>query len=436
MRPRETRAPGKRLSAPVPGQLRVGIFTDDFYPDSGGVCRSIELQLAELVRRGYHGTLFSPHVNFTPPPAGDYTTIPTWRVPYSPSYMCSLQFSDALARRIARRFTFDVVHSQNERGSMVLAAKIANLQGIPHVHTFHSNYAGTHATTPRQAWGSSMLFLPLASRVVRRASARPLAVSVRRPAPVAGEDSPLAVRDWMNVTRLAACPDAVTSPAPFLVDTVVRASGGALAGRASVVPSGVSSRFTEVRRRRPVGAGIRFLSCGRLGAEKRVDAIVRAFALLGRDDAELVIAGGGPEEGALKQLARTVRHGSVRFTGHIGDVGEVAQTIADADVFVLASYRFDTQGMVLAESAAAGTPILYCDDRLSVGVGPDNALLVEPTVEGLAAGMRTLAEDRARLAAMAEATASLRAGLTTAAMGERYEAIYRAAIARVGGHTS
>ena len=40
--------------------LRIGIFTDDFYPNSGGVARSIELQISELHALGHDVVLFAP----------------------------------------------------------------------------------------------------------------------------------------------------------------------------------------------------------------------------------------------------------------------------------------------------------------------------------------------------------------------------------------
>ncbi len=79
-------------------------------------------------------------------------------------------------------------------------------------------------------------------------------------------------------------------------------------------------------------------------------------------------------------------------------------------MFVLASYRFDTQGMVLAEAAAAGTPILYCDDRLTVGVGPDNALLTGHEPGELATGMRALLDAPERLETMSAAVAGTGTG--------------------------
>jgi glycosyltransferase involved in cell wall biosynthesis len=156
---------------------------------------------------------------------------------------------------------------------------------------------------------------------------------------------------------------------------------------------------------------------------------VDAFGRLGRDDAELHIVGTGPTEGALRQKAARIRNGKVRFLGHFDDAGLMAQEIADADVFVLASYRFDTQGMVLAEAAAAGTPILYCDDRLTVGVGPDNALLTGHEPGELATGMRALMDDPERRETMSAGSRERGRLLTPAAMRDNYLAVYRQAIA-------
>lgn len=419
-----------RRTPPEPGQRRVGIFTDDFFPASGGVGRSIQMQIDELVRRGDHVTLLAPHAEFQPPERGDYVTLPILPGARSLSFLCSLRFDEAVTRKVVDECTFDVVHSQNERGAMALAARVAGAQGIPHVHTFHSNYAGTHATWPKASALSSVLFLPAVPHILARVSGRTPEVWTRRPAHgVTAEDSILAPTDWRNLARIAAYFDAVTSPAQFVIDSITEASGGALTDRSFVIPSGVAEAFAQAERRRPRQETVRFVSCGRLAAEKRVDRIVRAMAELGRDDAELVVIGDGPELRSLQGLARTVEHGHVRFLGHIPSLTRLAQEIADADVFVLASYHFDTQGMVLAEAASAGAGILYCDDRLTVGVTPENSLLTGETAASLARGMRALMGDRDRLGRMAAASRRLAPELTTQAMGERYSAVYDRVIA-------
>lgn len=406
--------------------LRVGIFTDDFFPESGGVSRSIELQLQELQRAGHQVTLFAPGVHFTPPAAGAWVGLPYWRLPGTPSFLCSLQATGQVAARIAAEHRLDVVHSQNERGSLFLASRVARIAGVPHVHTFHSNYVGTHRTTPIASGLNSLTFLDWSSRAFARQSGgndfRPRSPSD----PQSNSDSIFAGRDWRSLARIAASVDAFTSPAGYLIDSIVDASGGALSERGRVVPSGVADVFRHAERQRPPGR-IRLLSCGRLGPEKRVEAILAAFELLGRDDVELHIVGSGAAASSLKQQASRINHGTVRFLGHFDDATAIAQEIADADIFVLASHRFDTQGMVLAEAAAAGTAILYCDDRLRVGVAEQNSLLTGPSPKELAAGLAELVDDPARLAQMSTSSREIGAALTLEAMTQAYLASYRLA---------
>lgn len=409
--------------------LDIGIFTDDFYPESGGVSRSIQLQLQQLSAAGHRVTLFAPGIQLTPPAECAWEGLPYWRLPGTPSFLCSLQVRPGLARRIAADHQLDVVHSQNERGSMFLAGLVAGELGVPHVHTFHSNYVGTHRTTPLASGLNSLTYLDWSGRWLRRLTGRGQDVPAGLPTdPDAAADSALAPRDWRSLARLASTMDAFTSPAAYLVNAIVDASAGTLADRGHVVASGVADAFVRAERKRPRGEVTRFLSCGRLGAEKRVDVILDAFDRLGRDDAELHIVGTGSAEGALRQHAARIRHGQVRFLGHFDDADLIAQEIADADVFVLASYRFDTQGMVLAEAAATGTPILYCDDRLTVGVGPENALLTGPEPAALAAGMRELMDSPDRLLRMSAASKQLGRRLTADAMRDNYLAVYRQTI--------
>ncbi|MGV8910010.1 MAG: glycosyltransferase family 4 protein, partial [Propionicimonas sp.] len=406
-------------------ELDIGIFTDDFYPESGGVSRSIQLQVQQLSAAGHRVTLFAPDVHLTPPQECAWEGLPSWRLPGTPSYLCSLPVGRRLARRIAADRPLDLVHSQNERGSIFLAAQVARAAGVPQVHTFHSNYVGTHRTTPVISGLNSVTYLDWAGRWLRRLAGGSGSGEVGFPTdPGSAVDSVFARRDWRSLARIASTVDAFTSPAGFVIDSVVDASAGTLAGRGRVVPSGVAEAFVRAERKRPRGAVTRFLSCGRLGPEKRVDVILDAFGRLGRDDAELHIVGTGSAEGALRQQAARIRHGKVRFLGHFDDGDLIAQELADADVFVLASYRFDTQGMVLAEAAATGTPILYCDDRLTVGVGPLNSVLTGHEPAELATGMRALLDAPGRLETMSAASRDVGRGLTAAAMRDNYLAVY------------
>ena len=415
--------------------LRIGILSDDFYPHSGGVSRSIQQQIDNLVALGHEVTLFVPRWEFEPPANCRWEALPQWRFPGTPSYLCSLAATPGIAARIAAEHHLDVVHSQNERGSLYLGALVARAAGVPQVHTFHSNYVGTHRTNTGSSGFNSLSYLPLAPQLLRLAGGRP-DVPTRRPvSEAAGEDSVHARRDWRNLARIAAGVDAFTSPAGYMIDCIVDAAPE-LAGRGHVVPSGIDPLFAAAGRRRdPHDTLVRVVTCSRLGSEKRVDALVRAVAELNRPDIELVIIGTGPAEPTLRRLAEPLPAGRVRFLGRL-DAAEVAAEMADADVYALASYHFDTQGMVLAEAAAAGAPILYCDERLRVGVSPANALLTGPSASELAAGLSALADDPERRRAMAQASREIGGRLTGETMAQTYLTVYREAIERVSGRSS
>lgn len=407
-------------------QLRIGIFVDDFFPKSGGVARSVELQINELVRMGHKVTLFAPKPFFIPPENCDSEALDVWRIPGTESFLSSLRFGKKTAQRIAHQYMFDVIHSENERGAMFLAAQVAKIQDVPHVHTFHSNYAGTHRTSPFLSALNSLTYLHIAPLIMRRLRPERSGMKLYFPRDLsAPERIPLARADWKNVARLAQYVDAFTSPADFVIDAIVDASRGQLKDRAHVIPNGVSPIFAKAERIRPNEEVVRFLSCGRLDPEKRVDTIIKAFQKLHHENTELYIVGSGSIEADLKRLAKKeIEEETIKFLGHYNDIERIANEFANADVFVFASYRFDTQGMVLAEAAASGTPIIYCDDRLKVGVTPENSLLVNASVSAIEDGMRFFVQNRDKQAAMAEASKHVGKGVSAEIMEEHFVSVY------------
>jgi 1,2-diacylglycerol 3-alpha-glucosyltransferase len=77
-----------------------------------------------------------------------------------------------------------------------------------------------------------------------------------------------------------------------------------------------------------------------------------------RPDALFVIAGEGPALGHLGRLARELgvtEH--VRFIGYLDRNTELPDCYAAGDAFVFAS-RTETQGLVLLEAMAQGTPVV------------------------------------------------------------------------------
>jgi glycosyltransferase involved in cell wall biosynthesis len=99
------------------------------------------------------------------------------------------------------------------------------------------------------------------------------------------------------------------------------------------------------------------LSASRLEPEKSVDLIIRAFAMICRDNPNviLVVAGTGSELSALRNLVTKFEITSnVRFVGFRTDVSAL---MVMADAFVIAS-EAEPFGLSILESMSLGTPVV------------------------------------------------------------------------------
>ncbi len=171
------------------------------------------------------------------------------------------------------------------------------------------------------------------------------------------------------------------------------------------------SRFGPERRvERLFPGAINVLYAGRLTTEKGADLLADAFvAARARDPRlHLVLAGGGPEEGALRR--RLGEHAT--FLGWL-DGDELARAYASADLFCFAS-RTDTFGQVILEAQASGLPVVAVAEG-----GPRN--LVQTGVTGL---LRPPVAD-----ALADALVGL------AASPQRRRRLADSALTAVGGRT-
>jgi len=120
---------------------------------------------------------------------------------------------------------------------------------------------------------------------------------------------------------------------------------------------------------------VNVLYAGRLTKEKGVDLLADAFLAARRQDPRLhlVLAGGGPEEAALR--SRLGDHAT--FLGWLsGD--DLPRAYASADAFMFAS-ETDTFGQVVLEAQASGLPVA------AVGVGGPASLISDGETGMLAA---------------------------------------------------
>ncbi|HWH10435.1 MAG TPA: glycosyltransferase [Solirubrobacteraceae bacterium] len=144
---------------------------------------------------------------------------------------------------------------------------------------------------------------------------------------------------------------------------------------------------------------VNVLYAGRLTREKGVDLLAESFLAARAIDPRLhlVLAGGGPEEGQLRE--RLGEHAT--FLGWLsGD--RLAEAYASADVFLFAS-QTDTFGQVVLEAQASGTPVVAVAAGGPTGLITDGAtgILCPASAQALAGAVVELAGNpllRGRLA--------------------------------------
>lgn len=406
--------------------FHIAIVIDDQFPTSSGVSRSVQTQIEELLKLGHRVTLLVPTADSTE--SSESLAIiqtPFLRVPGLPSHTSILRNNRFIVNKLCRKHKFDIIHSQTDSGALLLAAKIAKRQHIPHIHTFHTNVAGSHDAYPiLMLIGSAGVRLnAIRISILRR---RFLARShLKRNIPT---EKTMSRFDWRSQAMIANSVDGITTPAHYMAN-YINAAAEKTSIKTAVIPNSYNYAFeyyasrTERKRK---SSTLRFISIGRVVKEKRLDVMIDAFKQANIPNSELIIVGDGPEYKRLKKY--TDKNNNIKMTGHIKDKKDIFQLLRDSDVFVLTSYRFDSQAIVLAEALVAGVPVLYCDDRLTIGVNEQNSILTKPNIYDIANGMQQYADDSLRKK-LATGTKSVFNELSPQVMAASYISFYEEILA-------
>ena len=314
--------------------MRVLIVHDYGTPVGGAEHLSLALRDG-LRRRGHEARLFASAAEPLPglPARADYTAYGSMR--WRRVLQVANPAAAAALRRVVRTFRPDVVHVRmfmTQLSPLVLPA----LRGVPALlHVVNYN-----------------LICPLNTKTLPDGS--PCAV---RQGAVCHRTGCL---PWVGVAR-AAAQTALTDLGVFervvanshWVRRRLERDGVRVDG---VVWNGVPDRPA----RPPLAAPPVVAFAGRLVAKKGVDTLVEAFARVAAEvpDARLLVAGGGPEEGALRALVdRRGLAGRVRFLGHLSRDGLEA-AFAGAWVQAVPSTWEEPFGIVAAEAMVRGTAVV------------------------------------------------------------------------------
>lgn len=298
------------------------------------------------------------------------------------------------------RWKPDVIHTQCEFSTFLLARKISDHTGAPIVHTYHTIYEDyTHYFSPSRAWGR---------RVV-------------------------AVFSRHTIAQTAA----VIAPTEK-VRTILE--GYAVNRPVSVIPTGIDlSRFSgltdrEHLRRLKAKLGIPMDNfvltyVGRLAKEKNVEELLACLAELNRSDVTLLLVGDGPYRQTLEAAVHGLGlDGRVVFTGMVKPA-QVADYYRLGDLFVSASTS-ETQGLTYIEALASGLPALCRKDGCLDGVIVDgvNGWQFETGGEFTARLQEFLADEPSRKAMSAAAAKQAQENFSAQRFAQRVAEVYAAAI--------
>jgi 1,2-diacylglycerol 3-alpha-glucosyltransferase len=367
--------------------MRVLFVSDVYFPRVNGVSTSIRTFRGDLAQLGVETTLVAPAY----PGADDdadpsIIRVPSGAVPRDPE---DRRFLGGPLRRVLDAnlaATVDLVHIHTPFIAHYAAARFARTHGLPVVATYHTFFEDyLHH------------YVPILPRGIGRWIARRFTLS--QCDDVAELISPSAPM------REALLAYGVTTPI-------------------EVLPTGLPAEsFVQ-------GDGARFrkafdlpadspllLYVGRVAFEKNIDFLLRMFVRLRvrRPDALFVIAGEGPALPHLVKLARELGLEShVRFIGYLDRRTELPDCYAAGNAFVFAS-RTETQGLVLLEAMAQGTPVVSTAELGTRSIlTPDcGAYVVPEDEETFAAAVSDALQltpessRRAQLRAHAESWASL-----------------------------
>lgn len=382
--------------------MKVIMFTNTFVPHVGGVTRSILTLKAEMERRGHSVLVVAPSYDGYQADEPDVLRVPAIKKLAGSDYSMPVPMSRHIRDEI-EAFGPDVIHVHHPFLLGDTGLRMAASLRVPSVFTYHTRYefylGPNVAPNGRLAHLVRSLadgFADVADMVVAPSA------SVRDILLERGVKSPIAV-------------------IPTGID---------LAGMAAGDREGMRARLGFGPETFVVG------HLGRLAPEKNLSYLGGALEtfLKRNPDARFILSGRGPAKSALTERLDAAGVGQQVQMLDPFEVGDLASFYAAMDVFAFASHS-ETQGLVIPEALAAGTPVVALDApgvREAVGGNDCGRLLPAEAstsafsdaleeIQALPAGERAIMREAARAAA---------ASYSVENMGSAFEELYTEMIAK------
>jgi glycosyltransferase involved in cell wall biosynthesis len=379
--------------------MRVLFVSDVFFPRVNGVSTSIATFRADLDRLGVETLLVAPRY------AGEMLSeergvvrVAGSKVPGDPEDR-RMRWG-ALRRALVglERESFDLVHVHTPFIAHYAGVREARRRGVPVLatyHTFFEEYLHHYVPVLPRSLGRTL------ARVFTRSQCSAVQALIAPSEPL----------------RQVLC--------AYGVDTPVHVIPTGLP--ANRFPPGDAARFralAQLPAHRPLVTYV-----GRVAHEKNIDFLVRVFERVHQSvpEAMLIIAGEGPARESLRKLVGQLGlTADVRFVGYLDRDTSLLDCYAAASVFAFAS-RTETQGLVLLEALAQGTPVVSTAElgTKSILAPACGAVIAEEREEPFAAAVVQLLRDADLRGLMSAQARTYARGWSSASMAARLAELYR-----------
>lgn len=335
--------------------MKILFISDVYFPRINGVSTSIRTFVEQMQGLGHEVHLIAPDYGVATQDESWIKRIPARSIYFDPEDKL-MKYGEVLQRLPGlRRERYDIVHIHTPFVAHYVGLKLARELNVPCVETYHTFFEDyLHH------------YLPWIPKTIARGVAR------------------------MISKRQCNAVDAIVAPSQPMLD-VLRGYGVKV--NAEVVPTGLQMHSFksadgkafrqkyEIPLERPM-----LLYVGRVAFEKNISFLLEMLKVLVQDvpDVLLVITGEGPAEASLHRLTQELglTH-NVKFIGYLNRELELNACYQAADVFVFSS-KSETQGLVLLEAMAQGTPVVAIAElgTASILVDGQGALIAPDDVVG------------------------------------------------------
>lgn len=316
--------------------MRIGLFTDTYFPQINGVVSSVCMLKENLENLGHQVFVFTiadPRAKEDEP---NVYRVPS--MPFAKAWRLGLFYHPRFARKI-KRLKLDVIHTHTEFSLGLFGRAMARELEIPLVHTYHTIFEDyTHYIVKFSALN------PIAKTAVRKFSA-----------------------NFCNAV------DQVIVPTEKVKDLLLSYR---VRQKITVIPTGIelnkfskanfkSNNLLNLRTDLGIGQTDRvLLYVGRLAEEKNIEELFQSLTsyLQRNQDVKIVLIGDGPAKADLEEL--TISLGIQDQTIFVGEKPwlEIGKYYQLGDVFISAS-QSETQGLTYIEALASGLPVVAKVDR-------------------------------------------------------------------------